>query len=397
MKRLYTLPILIALVISAAFVFDAISPAQAKPLSAKPMAKCQLDADCIFLLDYDSPKVVLGEQVSFAACIAKDGKFKLEFQSSWPGKGYAEWFVSATSSSKFDLDACNSDKPYFINFIFKASKKTTNVGRVEYRIKAGKNLLLGKWVGVSYATRAEALLDNRPTAAELSAPTAPSLLVATAKSPFDGTGTLTWTDNSNNEDNFYISNVDPAGLTGLPLSSIWYKADKNQISASITGYRNGYTYCYWGMASNTIGNSAWSGPVCTLAGTATTSTTAYVPPTTAYVPPTTAYVPSYGGGGGGGSSANWLGCYFKGKKMWGSVYITPYSYLADFSVYQTSASYLADLKVYNTNYSYLASSCGIWYITPYSYLADFSVYLTPYSYLADFSIYSTSYSYLAGR
>jgi hypothetical protein len=396
MKRLYTLPILIALVTSTAFVFNANSPAQAKPLSAKPMAKCQLDVDCIFLLDYDSPKVVLGEQVSFAVCIAKDGKFKLEFQSSWPGKGYAKWFVSATSSSKFDLDACNSDKPYFINFIFKASKKTTSVGRVEYRIRDGKNLLLGKWVGVSYATRAEALLDNRPTAAELSAPTAPSLLVATAKSPFDGTGTLTWTDNSNNEDNFYISNVDPAGLTGLPLSSIWYRADKNQTSASITGYRNGYTYCYWGMASNTIGNSAWSGPVCSVAGTATTTTTAYVPPTNAYVPPTTAYVPSYGGGGGG-SSSNWLGCYFKGKKMWGNVYIASSSWSADFDVYVTSSSWSADLRVYQPSSSWSANSCGHWYITTSSWNADFSVYLTSSSWSSDFSIYLTTSSWNAGR
>ncbi len=395
MKRFYKLAILIALTTSSVFVSVTVSPAQAKPFSAKPMAKCQLDADCIFLLDYDSPKVVLGEQVSFAACIAKAGKYKLEFQSNWPGKGYAKWFVSATSSSEFNLDACESDRPYFINFYFKASKQTTSVGRVEYRIKVGKTPPLGKWVGVSYATRSEALLDNVPTTVELSAPTAPSLLVATAKSPFDGTGILTWTDNSNNEDNFYISNVDPAGLTALPLSSIWYKAAKNQISASITGYQNGFTYCYWGMASNTIGNSSWSGPVCTLAGTATTTTTAYVPPTTAYVPPTTAYVPSYGGGGSSGS--NWLGCYFKGQKMWGSVYIASSSWAADFNVYQSSSSWSSDLKVYTTSSSWAATSCGIWYITSSSWAADFTIYLTTSSWNADFSIYSTSSSWSAGR
>jgi hypothetical protein len=219
-------------------------------------------------------------------------------------------------------------------------------------------------------------------------PVAPSGLTLTIKSPFDGTGVLSWTDNSNNEENFYISNVDPSALSGVPLSSIWYKASRNQISVTITGFLNGYTYCYWAIASNLIGNSAWSAPACSLAGTATTTTTAYVPPTTAYVP-------SFGGGYR--SSSNWLGCHFKGQRMWGSVYITAYSSLADFRVYQSSYSSLADLRVYNTSYSSLATSCGIWYITSYSSLADFTIYLTPYSSLADFSIYVTPYSSLAGR
>jgi len=227
------------------------------------------------------------------------------------------------------------------------------------------------------------------------APITPTLVAVTMTSPFDGTGTLTWTDNSNNEDNFYISNIDPTKLVGLPLTSIWYKASKNQISVTITGYQNGYTYCYWGMASNAIGNSTWSGPVCSLAGTATTTTTSYVPPTTAYIPPTTAYVPSYGGGGS--SRANWLGCYFKGKKMWGSVYITSSSWAADFIVYQTSSSWSSDLKVYTTSSSWAASSCGIWYITTSSWAADFTIYLTTSSWNADFSIYSTSSSWSAGR
>ena len=116
-------------------------------------------------------------------------------------------------------------------------------------------------------------------------PIAPSGLTLTVKSPFDGTGLLTWLDNSNNEDNFYISNVDPSKLAGLPLSSIWYKASMNQTSVTITGYSNGYTYCYWAIAANAIGNSTWSTPICSLAGTATTTTTAYVPPSTAYIPP----------------------------------------------------------------------------------------------------------------
>jgi len=232
------------------------------------------------------------------------------------------------------------------------------------------------------------LVTTTTTTTIPTAPAAPTMVALTMTSPFDGTGTLTWTDNSNNEDNFYISYKDPVTLVGVPLTSLWYKASKNQTSTTPTGMSNGSNYCFWGMASNAIGNSAWSAPVCSLAGTATTTTTAYVPPTTAYVP-------SYGGGGS--SSANWLGCYFKGQKMWGSVYITPYSWAADFAVYQSSYSWSADLKVYNTSYSWAATSCGNWYITPYSWAADFTVYLTPYSWSADFSIYSTAYSWGAGR
>jgi hypothetical protein len=117
------------------------------------------------------------------------------------------------------------------------------------------------------------------------APNAPTLVAITMKTPFDGTGVLTWTDNSNNEDNFYISSTDPVKLAGLPLTSIWYKASKNQTTVTPNGMLNGYNYCFWGMASNAFGNSPWSGPVCSVAGTATTTTTAYVPPTTASTVP----------------------------------------------------------------------------------------------------------------
>lgn len=219
-------------------------------------------------------------------------------------------------------------------------------------------------------------------------PNAPTGLTLTVKSPFDGTGLLTWSDNSINEDNFYISNVDPSKLAGLPLSSIWYKASMNQNSVTITGFSNGYTYCYWAIASNSIGNSPWSSPICSLAGTATTTTTAYVPPTTPYIPSI---------GGGFGSSSNWLGCYFKGQKMWGNVYITSSSWNADFRVYVTSSSWNSDLKVYQPSSSWSATSCGMWYITTSSWNADFSVYLTSSSWNADFSIYLTNSSWSAGR
>ena len=73
------------------------------------------------------------------------------------------------------------------------------------------------------------------------------------------------------------------------------------------------------------------------------------PPTT---PTTTTVAP--GGGGGGSQSSNWLGCYFKGTKMAGAVYITDYSWSADFTVYITDYSWSADLEVYLTPYSWAA-------------------------------------------
>jgi hypothetical protein len=113
---------------------------------------------------------------------------------------------------------------------------------------------------------------------------------------------------------------------------------------------------------------------------------------------TTLYDSSFGSSSSGiGSSSSGLsGCSFKGIPLYGSVYFTTSSYLADFSVYVSSSSYLSDLDVYITSSSYLANSCGIWYPTSSSYLADFTVYLATSSYLADFSIYRTSSSYLAG-
>ena len=257
--------------------------------------------------------------------------------------------------------------------------------------------------GIACEDEGQQRLSSTTTSSIASAaPAAPTGLSFSVKTPFDDTGTISWLDNSNNEENFYISNVDPAKLGATPLSALFGKQASNSTSAGVWKFVNGVTYCYWVMASNSFGNSAWAGPVCSNPALTTTSTSMYVPPTTTYVPPTTTYVPptspfipSYGGGSG--SSANWLGCYFKGQKMWGSIYITSYSSLADFRVYQTSYSSLADLRVYNTSYSSLASSCGIWYITSYASLADFTIYLTSYSSLADFSIYTTSYSSLAGR
>jgi hypothetical protein len=261
--------------------------------------------------------------------------------------------------------------------------------------KANKRLDVDK-DGIACENEAQQqVLSSTTTSTIPTAPAVPSGLAFTVKTPFDDTGTISWLDNSNNEEYFYISNIDPAKLGATPLASLFGKKAANSTSAGVWKFVSGVTYCYWVMASNSYGNSAWAGPVCSNPALTTTSTSLYVPPTTAYVPPTTPFVPSYGGGSS--SSANWLGCYFKGQKMWGSVYISPYSFAADFVVYQSPYSFSADLKVYISPYSFSASSCGNWYITPYSFAADFTVYLTPYSFAADFSIYTTPYSFSAGR
>ena len=65
--------------------------------------------------------------------------------------------------------------------------------------------------------------------------------------------------------------------------------------------------------------------------------------------------PDSGGGGGGNIGGSWSGCYFNGVPMWGSVYISSYEFLADFSVYLTSLEFLADFSIYETSFEFLAS------------------------------------------
>ena len=95
-----------------------------------------------------------------------------------------------------------------------------------------------------------------------SAPLAPSGLALTIKS--DLSGTLSWNDNSNNEESFYVSTIDPAKLGSTPLTSLWGKTIS--ASTSFTGLQKGRKYCFWVMASNIVGNSAWTGPACDWAG-----------------------------------------------------------------------------------------------------------------------------------
>ncbi len=99
-----------------------------------------------------------------------------------------------------------------------------------------------------------------------SAPAAPTGLTYIVNSPFDGKGTISWTDNSNNEESFYVSNIDPAKLVSTPLTSVWFKGSANSKSVSFSGIKQYSRDCYWVMASNSLGNSAWTGPSCTWAG-----------------------------------------------------------------------------------------------------------------------------------
>jgi len=106
----------------------------------------------------------------------------------------------------------------------------------------------------------------------LIAPAAPTGLTFTVTSPFDGTGTISWTRSSYNEDYFYISAVDPLKLAGLPLSAIWGKTQRGELAITPSGMKSGLNYCFWVMSSNAAGNSAWVGPACAMAGVVTTTT-----------------------------------------------------------------------------------------------------------------------------
>ncbi len=98
-----------------------------------------------------------------------------------------------------------------------------------------------------------------------------------------------------------------------------------------------------------------------------------------------------------GSLNGWGSCAFRGKNMWGSVYVSNSRFSADFAVYQTKSNFSSDLKVYLTSSSFSASSCGNWYITNSKFNADFTIYITDSEFSADFSIYLTSSQFSAGR
>ena len=220
------------------------------------------------------------------------------------------------------------------------------------------------------------------------APNTPTDFKLVFTSPFDGTGKLTWLDKLGNANNFYISSIEPLKLESLDKA--WYKSKDNKTSVGVKGFAKGGNYCYWILASNTIGKSAWSTSVCAMAGVETTTSSSALPisPTVSTGSPS-AMSPA--------SSGVWSGCLFKGIRMWGSVFITRNPAEANVTVYRTINLYGSDLKVFNSPYSYSANSCGMWFNTKNPNAADFKVYFSAVQTEAEISVYMTPYANIAGR
>jgi hypothetical protein len=103
------------------------------------------------------------------------------------------------------------------------------------------------------------------------------------------------------------------------------------------------------------------------------------------------------GSSGSDSLNGWGSCAFRGKNMWGSVYISNNRFSSDFVVYRSTNSFSADLKVFLTSSRFSTSSCGEWYLSNSPFNADFSIFLTDNQFSADFSIFFTSNRFGAGR
>ncbi len=221
-----------------------------------------------------------------------------------------------------------------------------------------------------------------------SAPNTPTEFKLSFTSPFDGTGKLTWLDKVGNASNFYISSVEPLKLESLDKA--WYISKNNKTSVGVKGFMRGGNYCYWILASNSIDKSAWSTSTCAMAGVET-ATTLSVPTTTPPIATGAASVTN------SATSGTWSGCYYKGIRMWGSVYITRNPAEANVIIYKTSMLYGAGLKVFNAPYSYSATSCGMWFNMTNPNNANFKVYFTSVQAEAEVSVYMTPYANLAGR
>ena len=221
-----------------------------------------------------------------------------------------------------------------------------------------------------------------------STPKTPTEFKLSITSPFDGLGKLTWVDKPGNATNFYISSVEPLKLESLDKA--WYKSKDNKTSVGVKGFVKGGYYCYWILASNSVGNSAWSTSVCATEGVETRTTTSALPisPTVSTGSPS-ATSPA--------SSGVWSGCLFKGIRMWGSVFITRNPAEANVTAYRTTNLYGSDLKVFNSPYSYSANSCGMWFNTKNPNAADFKVYFSAVQTEAEISVYMTPYANIAGR
>mgnify|MGYP001611668976 CR=1 FL=1 len=100
----------------------------------------------------------------------------------------------------------------------------------------------------------EASATTSPATPPLTPPNAPSGLTATAVSSFQIT--LSWTDNSNNEDGFKIER----GITNTSFTQIT-SVGANITSCSDTSLSGNTTYYYQVRAYNSAGNSAYSNEV----------------------------------------------------------------------------------------------------------------------------------------
>ncbi len=98
-------------------------------------------------------------------------------------------------------------------------------------------------------------LEADGTPSEPTAPDAPSDLAAGAGTDYIA---LSWTDNSDNEDEFQIERMGP----GETVYSLLATVNANTTSYSDNGLDSGEEYCYQVRASNEVGPSAYAGPVC---------------------------------------------------------------------------------------------------------------------------------------
>jgi len=91
------------------------------------------------------------------------------------------------------------------------------------------------------------------------------------------------------------------------------------------------------------------------------------------------------------------GCFAKGKRLFGKVYVEKSQYSATFKVFQSTSAYSSNtLKVWSAPSAYQATACGQWYFVKSRYQADFSVYFVSSRYAANFSVYFVNSRYQAG-
>jgi hypothetical protein len=106
-----------------------------------------------------------------------------------------------------------------------------------------------------------------------------------------------------------------------------------------------------------------------------------------------------GGGTIGLSPSKLQDCYFKNKKLAGSVYFSNSQFGSDFTVYESNSSLGSDLSVYLDSSSTFASiaTCGQWHTVSSSWQANFTVYRTSSPLFADLVINYVPFSWTAGQ